>query len=277
MMLRRRTASLAPFLSNLNRSTTSSPSFSRIVISPRLSSSAFASFSTEQAAGVGNSAGTRKKRSLGRQLCQVGLISLAGGFFLSGINDIAIFHGCSRTQTFFLLINVVALCRWTSYRTVVEIFHLAIKVSGKIVPISSPKGLSYAQLKAIEKASQNQQIVESLGLPIVRGPWYDASFAVGYRRQSVSSTFPVSGPHGTGIFELKALRRGGSSDEDTTFSFLKHRDWDILILEALLHVPSNNEKQQTIRVSVTGDCSSIDATSECIQCKLPESPATPEK
>ncbi|XP_042430788.1 uncharacterized protein LOC122017287 [Zingiber officinale] len=223
MMLRRRTASLAPFLSNLNRSTTSSPSFSRIVISPRLSSSAFASFSTEQAAGVGNSAGTRKKRSLGRQLCQVGLISLAGGFFLSGINDIAIFHGCSS--------------------------------------------------KAIEKASQNQQIVESLGLPIVRGPWYDASFAVGYRRQSVSSTFPVSGPHGTGIFELKALRRG----EDTTFSFLKHRDWDILILEALLHVPSNNEKQQTIRVSVTGDCSSIDATSECIQCKLPESPATPEK
>lgn len=63
--------------------------------------------------------------------------------------------------------------------------------------------------KAIEKASRNQQIVESLGLPIVRGPWYDASLAVGYRRHSVSSTFPVSGPHGTGIFQLKAIRQGG--------------------------------------------------------------------
>lgn len=63
--------------------------------------------------------------------------------------------------------------------------------------------------KAIEKASQNQEIVEALGEPIIRGPWYDATLAVGHRRHSVSCTFPVSGPQGTGIFQLKAVRSGG--------------------------------------------------------------------
>ncbi|XP_019709455.1 uncharacterized protein [Elaeis guineensis] len=62
--------------------------------------------------------------------------------------------------------------------------------------------------KAIEKASQNQKIVETLGVPLVRGPWYDASLAVGHKRHSVSCTFPVSGPQGSGIFQLKAIRVG---------------------------------------------------------------------
>jgi hypothetical protein len=63
--------------------------------------------------------------------------------------------------------------------------------------------------KAIEKASENSKIIEAIGLPIVRGPWYDASLAVGHRRRSVSCTFPVSGPHGSAIFQLKAIRVGG--------------------------------------------------------------------
>lgn len=62
---------------------------------------------------------------------------------------------------------------------------------------------------AIEKASKNSKIVEAIGLPIVRGPWYDADLAVGHRRKSVSCTFPVSGPHGSAIFHLKAIRAGG--------------------------------------------------------------------
>lgn len=64
--------------------------------------------------------------------------------------------------------------------------------------------------KAIERASQNQKVVEILGEPIVRGPWYDASLAVGHRRHSVSCTFPVTGPLGSGTFQLKAIRNGGS-------------------------------------------------------------------
>lgn len=63
--------------------------------------------------------------------------------------------------------------------------------------------------KAIEKASENRAIVEALGEPIVRGPWYSASLAVAHKRHSVSCTFPVSGPQGTGIFQLKAIRQGG--------------------------------------------------------------------
>ncbi|XP_042455520.1 uncharacterized protein LOC122040253 [Zingiber officinale] len=159
MTFHRRAAQyLAPFLSNLNNCNASSSS-SRFFISRRLSFSAAASSATEQADGAGFSAGRRTKKSWGRQLFQIGLISLTGGLFLSAVNDLAIFHGCSS--------------------------------------------------KAIEKASQNQQIVELLGLPIIRGPWYDASLAVGRRKHSVSSTFPVSGPQGTGIFQLKAIRRGG--------------------------------------------------------------------
>ena len=64
--------------------------------------------------------------------------------------------------------------------------------------------------KAIERASQNQKVVEILGEPIVRGPWYDASLAVGHRRRSVSCTFPVTGPIGSGTLQLKAIRNGGS-------------------------------------------------------------------
>lgn len=63
--------------------------------------------------------------------------------------------------------------------------------------------------KAIEKATENQEVVEAIGVPIVRGPWYDASLAVGHRRGSVSCTFPVSGPQGSGIFQFKAIRNGG--------------------------------------------------------------------
>ncbi|XP_038970876.1 uncharacterized protein LOC103714897 isoform X2 [Phoenix dactylifera] len=120
--------------------------------------------------------------------------------------------------------------------------------------------------KAIEEASQNQKIIETIGVPIVRGPWYDASLAVGHRRRSVSCTFPVSGPQGSGIFQLKAIRHG----EDTTFSFLRHHSWDILIMEALLHVPSNEEKHQTLRISLTGDLPPSSPV-ECQNCRSPES------
>ncbi|KAJ4773608.1 cytochrome oxidase complex assembly protein [Rhynchospora pubera] len=111
--------------------------------------------------------------------------------------------------------------------------------------------------KAIEKASENSTIVEAIGLPIVRGPWYDASLAVGHKRRSVSCTFPVSGPHGSAIFQLKAIRAG----EDGMFSFLRHRDWDILLMEALIHVPGNDEKNQTFRISLTNSLHSSSPSS----------------
>ena len=61
----------------------------------------------------------------------------------------------------------------------------------------------------MEKATKNQMLIDAIGEPIVRGPWYNASLAVAHKRQSVSCTFPVSGPQGTGIFQLKAVRNGG--------------------------------------------------------------------
>ncbi|KAL0303726.1 UNVERIFIED_CONTAM: hypothetical protein Sradi_6240700 [Sesamum radiatum] len=68
--------------------------------------------------------------------------------------------------------------------------------------------------KALEKASKNQAIIEAIGL------WN---------------------------FQLKAVRNG----EDTWFSILRPRDWEILIMEALLHVPGNEKKEQTFRISIS--------------------------
>ncbi|XP_052143462.1 uncharacterized protein LOC127762958 [Oryza glaberrima] len=103
--------------------------------------------------------------------------------------------------------------------------------------------------KAIKKATENQEVVEAIGVPIVRGPWYDASLAVGHRRRSVSCTFPVSGPQGSGIFQFKAIRNG----DDGVLSFLRHHDWDILVMEAHLHVPSDDDKQKTLKINLI-DC-----------------------
>lgn len=63
--------------------------------------------------------------------------------------------------------------------------------------------------KAMEKVSKNQAIIDSIGEPIVKGPWYNASLSVAHKRHSVSCSFPVSGPQGTGVLQLKAVRNGG--------------------------------------------------------------------
>ncbi|KAK1397965.1 hypothetical protein POM88_007828 [Heracleum sosnowskyi] len=97
--------------------------------------------------------------------------------------------------------------------------------------------------KALEKASTNEIVINAIGDPIVRGPWYNASLAVTHRRHSVSCTFPVSGPQGTGVFQLRAVRE----KDNKWFTFFRPRDWEILIMEALLHVPANEEKHQTFR------------------------------
>ncbi|GJT53173.1 hypothetical protein Tco_0988227 [Tanacetum coccineum] len=47
-------------------------------------------------------------------------------------------------------------------------------------------------------------VAYAIGEPIARGPWYNASLAVTHKRHSVSCTFPVSGPQGSGIFQLRA-------------------------------------------------------------------------
>lgn len=61
----------------------------------------------------------------------------------------------------------------------------------------------------MEKVSKNQAMIEALGEPIVKGPWYNASLAVAHKRHSVSCTFPVSGPQGNGVLQLRAVRNGG--------------------------------------------------------------------
>ncbi|XP_020275862.1 uncharacterized protein LOC109850292 isoform X2 [Asparagus officinalis] len=175
-------------------------------------------FSSSSTEGIGGHASSKGSRSLlRRRAIPIVLLSVTGGFALSALNDLAIFHGCSS--------------------------------------------------KAIEKASQNEKIVEALGEPIVRGPWYDATLAVGVRRNTVSCTFPVFGPQGSGVFQLKAVRTG-----DSLFSFLRHHDWDILVMEAQLHVPKEGDKPQNSHVSLT-DVISPAGQPECKECRSSNSGA----
>ncbi|KAG6719187.1 hypothetical protein I3842_04G189700 [Carya illinoinensis] len=120
--------------------------------------------------------------------------------------------------------------------------------------------------KALEKASKNQAVIDAIGEPIERGPWYSASLAMAHKRHSVSCTFPVSGPQGSGIFQLKAVHNGA---DDSWLSSLQPRDWDILIMDALLHVPGNDEKHQTLRISLSDF--TPPACKACTECKPQES------
>lgn len=40
---------------------------------------------------------------------------------------------------------------------------------------------------------------------------------------------------------------------DSWLSYLRPRDWEILIMEALLHVPENEEKTRTFRITILDD------------------------
>ncbi|XP_050364935.1 uncharacterized protein LOC126783500 [Argentina anserina] len=100
--------------------------------------------------------------------------------------------------------------------------------------------------KAMEKVSKDPTMRDALGEPVVKGPWYNAQLGVAHKRQSVSCKFPVHGPKGTGVLTVKAVRDG----DDSWLSYLISRNWDILIMDALLHIPENEEKKQTIRITI---------------------------
>ncbi|KAJ8443966.1 hypothetical protein Cgig2_020812 [Carnegiea gigantea] len=121
--------------------------------------------------------------------------------------------------------------------------------------------------KAMEKASKNQEIIQAIGEPVVKGPWYSASLAVAHKRNSVSCTFPVSGPQGSGVLRLKAIRNG----DDSWLSFLRPHDFDILILDAVLYVPGNEEAQQTVKINIAGISPS--ACQSCTACPIPGTPS----
>lgn len=150
----------------------------------------------------------------------------------------------------------------------------------------------------------SKAMIEAIGEPIEKGPWYNASLAVSHQRHSVSCSFPVIGPQGTGILHLKAVRNGGKllkgtsltstciclflfthwilfslcfwflGTEDSLFGFLQQKDWEILIMDALVHVPSNDGPQQTLRINV----SDFDSVAPLAGTDLkPSKPEEPEK
>ncbi|KMT05734.1 hypothetical protein BVRB_7g166640 [Beta vulgaris subsp. vulgaris] len=123
--------------------------------------------------------------------------------------------------------------------------------------------------KAMEKASKNQQVINAIGEPVMKGPWYSASLSVAHKRGSASCTFPVSGPQGNGVLRLKAVRNG----DDSWLSFFRPRDFDILLLDAVLYVPGNEEAQKTVKISISDDVPSP----ACQTCPTPPGTGSPGK
>ncbi|XP_076929474.1 uncharacterized protein LOC143593881 [Bidens hawaiensis] len=152
----------------------------------------------------------------------------------------------------FLRPNPSSSSRWDKYRGRRVVSGALICVTGGVALSALDDLLIYSTCtsKAMEKASKNRDVVEAIGQPIARGPWYNASLAVTHQRHSVSCTFPVSGPHGTGIFQLRAVRNG-----DSWLPFSRPHDWEILIMEGLLHVPENEDKNKTFRIRISDDVS----------------------
>ncbi|XP_048504461.1 uncharacterized protein LOC104899392 isoform X2 [Beta vulgaris subsp. vulgaris] len=103
--------------------------------------------------------------------------------------------------------------------------------------------------KAMEKASKNQQVINAIGEPVMKGPWYSASLSVAHKRGSASCTFPVSGPQGNGVLRLKAVRNG------------------------VLYVPGNEEAQKTVKISISDDVPSP----ACQTCPTPPGTGSPGK
>ncbi|KAL2900281.1 Neutral trehalase [Bienertia sinuspersici] len=121
--------------------------------------------------------------------------------------------------------------------------------------------------KAMEKASKNQEVVHAIGEPVVKGPWYSASLAVAHKRKSVSCTFPISGPQGSGVLRLKAVRSG----DDSWSTFFQSRDFQILILDAVLYVPGNEETQRNVKINIADNIPSP-SSQACTRCPETRSP-----
>ncbi|KAF7051774.1 hypothetical protein CFC21_059978 [Triticum aestivum] len=122
--------------------------------------------------------------------------------------------------------------RSTAVRKVVSIGAISLAGGVALSAINDLAIFHGCTSKAIDKASENPEVVQAIGVPIVRGPWYDASVVLGHRRRSVSCTFPVTGPRGSGVFQIEAIRNG----EDGVLSFLRHHDWEILAMDARLEL-----------------------------------------
>ena len=68
--------------------------------------------------------------------------------------------------------------------------------------------------------------------------------------------------------------------DESWFSFLKQSDWEILIMDAILDVPTKDGKRQTVRVTVPGK-KAAPPPADCRACKsqpaLPTPPPSQEK
>ncbi|XP_037419477.1 uncharacterized protein LOC119284476 [Triticum dicoccoides] len=159
--------------------------------------------------------------------------------------------------------------RSTAVRKVVAIGSISLAGGVALSAINDLAIFHGCTSKAIDKASENPEVVQAIGVPIARGPWYDASVVLGHRRRSVSCTFPVTGPRGSGVFQIEAVRNG----EDGVLSFLRHHDWEILAMDARLELqlealPSDDGSQGQQPVVMNLNLMSSTSADDDDNCKI---------
>ncbi|KAM3239500.1 hypothetical protein ACQJBY_053265 [Aegilops geniculata] len=158
--------------------------------------------------------------------------------------------------------------RSTAVRKVVTIGAISLAGGVALSAINDLAIFHGCTSKAIDKASENPEVIQAIGVPIARGPWYDASVVLGHRRRSVSCTFPVTGPRGSGVFQIEAIRNG----EDGVLSFLRHHDWEILAMDARLELqlelPSDDGGQGQQPVVMNLNLMSRAAAADDDNCKI---------
>ncbi|GLJ53744.1 hypothetical protein SUGI_1146860 [Cryptomeria japonica] len=118
--------------------------------------------------------------------------------------------------------------------------------------------------KALEKAISNERIQEAIGEPIARGAWYNATLALANKKNSVSCTFPIIGPKGRGIVQVKAVSCRENNWHDYLPGYLR---WEIIFLEALVHAPTDEENTHTFRINLMKTPNLLE-NKDCKECKL---------
>lgn len=109
----------------------------------------FFSTSAAPSESAGGSSGV-KKTPLGRRVVHVVLLSLTGGFALSALNDLAIFHGCSRYYTLCTqhFVRISSLSLPTSDRSMRLCVYISFYLSaGNPLTLSSLLGRDFLNVR----------------------------------------------------------------------------------------------------------------------------------
>uniref|UniRef100_A0A0E0NL52 Uncharacterized protein n=1 Tax=Oryza rufipogon TaxID=4529 RepID=A0A0E0NL52_ORYRU len=124
----------------------------------------------------------------------------------------------------------------------------ARKLAGTLRLLAAGRGsgcIPRARASPCETTPTLRRKPEKMEVPLVAGRGHGSG---GSCRLGLSASLAASrlAPSTTLLYSMDAA-------DDGVLSFLRHHDWDILVMEAHLHVPSDDDKQKTLKINLI-DC-----------------------